>query len=232
MNKDPFLYSLDYSSLYNTQVQGKGQIDIKIESIYNFFKNLQEVNDKLIKVCKINQNISSIFNINNFNYNQTYNFDKKNISDYNKLNEDIYTCYFLLNILIKDKSFLNKDININFDTFIKDNINIFPGNLILNNKLVDIETFLSLKVLHMRNFINFINKNLERQKDSVEKILLIDQNDFFGLYSLAYIRLVQSYIPESYELITSMLNRKEIIDVPSYKLALNCMKNIIDNNIA
>ena len=232
MNKNPFLYSLNYSSLYNTQVQGESQIDIKIESIYNFFKNLQEVNDKLIKVCKINQNISSIFNINNFNYNQTYNFDKKNISDYNKLNEDIYTCYFLLNILIKDKSFLNKDININFDTFIKDNINIFPGNLILNNKLVDIETFLSLKVLHMRNFINFINKNLERQKDSVEKILLIDQNDFFGLYSLAYIRLVQSYIPESYELITSMLNRKEIIDVPSYKLALNCMKNIIDNNIA
>lgn len=84
----------------------------------------------------------------------------------------------------------------------------------------------------MRNFINFVNKNLERQKDSVEKILLFDQNDFFGLYSLAYIRLVQSYIPESYELITSMLNRKEIVDVPSYNMALNCMKNIIDNNIA
>ena len=234
MNKDPFLYSLDYSSLYKTEVQGKRQIDIKIETIYNFFKHLQEANDKLIKVCNINQNINSIFNINNlnYNYNQTYIFDKNNISDFNKLNEDIDTCYFLLGILIKDKSFLNKDIKINFDTFIKDNYNIFPGNLIINNKLIDIETFLSLKILHMRNFIYFVNKNLERQKDSVEKILLFDQNDFFGLYSLAYIRLVQSYIPESYELITSMLNRKEIVDVPSYNMALNCMKNIIDNNIA
>ena len=170
MNKDPFLYSLDYRSLYNTQVQGKSQIDIKIETIYNFFKHLQEANDKLIKVCHINQNINSLFNINNFNYNQTYNFDKNNISDYNKLSEDIYTCYYLLNILIKEKSLLNKDIKINFDAFIKNNMNIFPGNLIINNKLVDIETFLSLKILHMRNFINFINKNLERQKHSVEKI--------------------------------------------------------------
>lgn len=58
MNKDPFLYSLDYSSLYNTEVQGKRQIDIKIETIYNFFKHLQEANDKLIKVCNINQNIN------------------------------------------------------------------------------------------------------------------------------------------------------------------------------
>jgi len=232
MNKDPFLYSLDYSSLYNTQVQGKRQIDISIETIYNFFKHLQEANDKLIKVCNINQNINSIFNIYNLNSNHTYNFDKNNISEFIKLNEDIYTCYFLLNILIKDKSFLNKDIKINFDTFIKNNMNIFPGNLIIDNKLMDIETFLSLKVLHMSNFINFVSKNLERQKDSVEKIILIDRNDFFGLYSLAYIRLVQSYIPESYELITSMLNRKEIVDVPSYNMALICMKNIIDNNIA
>mgnify|MGYP006988990296 FL=1 len=205
-------------------------IDITIENLFNFFKNLQEANDKLIKVCNINQNINSIFNINNMNY-INYNFDKNNNSELNKLNEDIYTCNYLLSFLIKEKRFLNKDININFDTFIKDNMNIFPGNLIINNKLIDIETFLSLKILHMRNFINFINKNLERQKDSVEKILLIDQNDFFGLYSLAYIRLVQSNIPESYELITSMLNRKEIINVPSYNMALNSMKNLIDNSI-
>ncbi len=64
MSKDPYLFSLDYSSIYKTQIQGKKNIDINIESIYNFFKQLQETNDKLIKICKINQNINSFFSIN------------------------------------------------------------------------------------------------------------------------------------------------------------------------
>ena len=79
----------------------------------------------------------------------------------------------------------------------------------------------------MKNFINFISKNFERQKESVENILLINQNDFYGLYSLSYIRLIQSNIPECSELINSMLKRKEIINVPLYSYALIQMKNLI-----
>ena len=83
----------------------------------------------------------------------------------------------------------------------------------------------------MANFINFMSKNFDRQKDAVEKILLIDQNDFYGLYSLAYIRFIQSNIPESSELITSLMNKKEIVDIPLYYSSLNFMKNLIDKNI-
>ena len=178
MNKDPYLFPLNYSSIYETQVQGKNLIDINIESLHNFFKNLQDVNDKLIKVCNINPNINSLFNINNFNNNQISQINKFNISDYNKLAEDIYTCHFRLNIIINDHIFHNKNIKINFNKFIKDNINIFPDYLLIDNKLIDVESFLSLKILHMKNFINFISKNFERQKESVENILLINQNDF------------------------------------------------------
>jgi len=227
MNKDPYLFPLNYSSIYETQVQGKNLIDINIESLHNFFKNLQDVNDKLVKVCNINPNINSLFNINNYNNNQISQINKFNISDYNKLAEDIYTCHFRLKIIINDHIFHNKDIKINFNKFIKDNISIFPDYLLIDNKLIDVESFLSLKILHMENFINFISKNFERQKNSVENILLINQNDFYGLYSLSYIRLIQSNIPECSELINSMLIRKEIINIPLYSYALIQMKNLI-----
>ena len=228
MNKDPYLIPLNYSSIYKTQVQGKMQIDIHIESIYNFFKLLQETNDKLVKICNINPHRNSLFNINNFNINnnQIYQNTKYNMSDYNKLGEDIYICYFLLDTLTKEKNFHNKEININFETFIKDNMELFPGNLKVCDKLMNIETFLSLKILHMANFINFLSKKFERQKDCVEKILLIDQNEFYGLYSLAYIRLVELNIPEWSDLIKYMLNKKEIVDVPLYLSALNFMKDL------
>ena len=228
MNKDPFLYSLDYSSIYKTQIQGNNNIDIKIESIYNFFKQLQETNDKLIKICNINQNLNSLFSFNNMN-NTRNNFKfVENYSEYNKIGENIYACFFLLEILIKEKSFQDKNLSINFDAFIKDNYHIFERNLIMDNKLMDVETFLSLKILHMYNFINFMSKNFERQKDSVEKILVINQNDFYGLFSLAYIRLIQSNIPESSELINSLINKKEISNIPFYNYSLNYMKTLIN----
>ena len=95
---------------------------------------------------------------------------------------------------------------------------------------MNIETFLSLKILHMGNFISFLSKNFERQKDIVEKILLLNQNDYYGLFSLAYIRLIQSNIPESSELINSLLNKKEISVVPFFNYSLNYMKSLINNN--
>ena len=228
MNKDPFLFSLDYSSLYKTQIQGNNNIDIKIESIYNFFKQLQETNDKLIKICNINQNLNSLFSFNNMNNTNKNCKFVENYSEYNKIGENIYACFFLLEILIKEKSFQDKNLSINFDAFIKNNYHIFERNLIMDNKLMDIETFLSLKILHMYNFINFMSKNFERQKDSVEKILVINQNDFYGLFSLAYIRLIQSNIPESSELINSLINKKEISNIPFYNYSLNYMKTLIN----
>jgi hypothetical protein len=231
MNKDPYLYPLDYSSIYKTQVQGKQQIDINIESLHNFFKNLQDVNDKLVTIFNINPNINSLLKINNFIKNQKCQINEYNISDYNKLNEDIYLCDYKLEIIIKDKIFHNKNIKINYNTFIKDNIHLFPDNLILDNKLIDIERFLRLKLLHMKNFVHFVSKNFERQKDSVENILLINQNDFYGLLSLSYIRLIQSNLPECSELINSLSNRKDIMKVPLYSYALNQMENIIKNII-
>ena len=229
MNKNPYLFTLNYSSIYKTQIQGKINIDLNIESIYNFFNILQVANDKLVTICNINPNLNSIFKFNNINNSQVSPYNKNNISNFTKLGEDINACDFLLEILIKEKYFYNKDIKINFDSFIKDNMNLFPENLIINDKLIDIESFLSLKILHMKNFINFISYNFERQKDAVEKILLIDQNDFYGLYSLAYIRLIQSNIPECSEIISSMMNRKEISSVPLYFSSLNFMKNLIDS---
>jgi hypothetical protein len=68
MNKDPYLLPLDYSSIYKAQVQGKMNIDINLESINNFFKHLQDLNDKMIRICNINPNINSLFNNNNYNY--------------------------------------------------------------------------------------------------------------------------------------------------------------------
>ena len=227
MYKDHYLFPLNYSSIYNTQIQGKTQVDIDIESIHNFFNHLQEANDKLIKICRINTNRNSLFNINSHNSEQINQFYKNNISDFNKLGEDIYSCYFLLNILIKENSLHNNELNIDFEAFIKENLNIFQ-NLTINGKLIDIETFLNLKILHMANFLMFISKKFERQKLCVEKILLFDQNDFYGLYSLAYIRLIELNIPECFELINYMLNKKEIIEVPLYSYALNEMKNLLD----
>ena len=93
---------------------------------------------------------------------------------------------------------------------------------------MNIETLLRLKILHMSNFINFICGNFEKQKDNVEKILLLNQNDFFGLFSLAYIRLIQSNIPESSELINSLLNKNEISKIPFYNYSLNYMKILIN----
>ena len=229
MNKDPYLFSLDYSSIYTTQIQGDKIIDIKIESIYNFIKNLQDTNDKLIQICNINQNINTIFNINylNFSKNQ-YKFDKS-LDEYNKLSENIETCSFLLKTINEGKYFHEKSIIINFDEFIKNNYDIFQANLIIGDKIMNIETFLVLKILHMRNFIYFMNKNFEKQKEMVERILIINQNDFYGLFSLAYIRLVQSNIPESSELINSLLSKKEIANIPFYNYILNYMKNLINN---
>ena len=229
MNKDPFLFSLDYASLYKSQIQGKNNIDIKIESIYNFFKQLQEVNDKLIKICNLNPNINSLFSVNNLNSANNKCKFQENVGDYNKIGENLYTCFFLLKILIKEKSFHDKNIKIDYEDFYKDNYQIFQRNLIMDYKLIDIDTFLSLKILHMINFINFMSKNFERQKDTVEKILLINQNDFYGLFSLAYIRLIQSNIPESSELINSLINKKEILNIPFYNYALNYMKTIIND---
>ena len=229
MNKDPYLFSLDYSSIYTTQIQGDKIIDIMIESIYNFIKNLQDTNDKLIQICNINQNINTIFNINylNFSKNQ-YKFDKS-LDEYNKLSENIETCSFLLKTINEGKYFHEKSIIINFDEFIKNNYDIFQANLIIGDKIMNIETFLVLKILHMRNFIYFMNKNFEKQKEMVERILIINQNDFYGLFSLAYIRLVQSNIPESSELINSLLSKKEIANIPFYNYILNYMKNLINN---
>ena len=137
---------------------------------------------------------------------------------------------FLLKILLKEKTFHDKNIKINFDLFIKDNYHIFDRYLIKDYNLMNIETFLSLKILHMGNFISFLSKNFERQKDIVEKILLLNQNDYYGLFSLAYIRLIQSNIPESSELINSLLNKKEISVVPFFNYSLNYMKSLINNN--
>ena len=228
MNKDPYLFSLDYSSIYKKQIQGEKNIDINIETIYNFFKQLQVTNDKLIRICNINQNINLLFNINYLKNTTNKCPFGKNFDEYNKLNDNIYGCFFLLKILIKEKTFHNKNIQINFDDFIKNNYKIFEKNLFIDNKLMDIETFLSLKILHMNNFINFLCKNFERQKDSLEKILLINQNDFYGLFSLAYIRLVQSNIPESSEIVCSLLNKEEISKIPFYNYILNYMKSLIN----
>ena len=229
MNKDSYLFSLDYSSIYTTQIQGNKYIDIKIESIYNFLKKLQDTNDKLIKICNINQNINNIFNLNSLNFSKNQSKFDKNLDEYNKLSENIYTCSFLLETITNGKYFHDKNIKINFDEFIKNNYHIFQSNLIIGDKIEDIETFLVLKILHMRNFIYFMNKNFERQKEMVEKILIINQNDFYGLFSLAYIRLIQSNIPESSELINSLLNKKEIVSIPFYNYILNYMKNLIND---
>ena len=229
MNKDPYLFSLDYSSIYTTQIQGDKIIDIKIESIYNFIKKLQDTNDKLIKICNINQNINTIFNINNLNFSKNQNEFDKNFDEYNKISENLYTCSFLLQTITDGKYFHDNNIKINFDDFIKNNYHIFQTNLIIGDKITDIETFLVVKILHMRNFIYFMNKNFERQKEMVEKILVINQNDFYGLFSLAYIRLIQSNIPESSELINSLLNKKEIANIPFYNYILNYMKNLIND---
>ena len=40
MNKDLYLFSLDYSSIYIIQIQGDKIINIKIKSIYNFIEKL------------------------------------------------------------------------------------------------------------------------------------------------------------------------------------------------
>ena len=229
MNKDSFLFGLNYSSIYKTQIQGEKNIDINIESIYNFFKQLQVTNDNLIKICNINQNIYSVFNINNLNSANNISKFKENYVELNKLSDNISACFFLLSILIKEKSFHDKNIKIDFNAFIKDNYQLFEKNLITDYKLMNIETFLRLKILHMSNFINFISGNFEKQKDDVEKILLLNQNDFYGLFSLAYIRLIQSNIPESSELINSLLNKKEISSITFYNYSLNCMKNLINN---
>ena len=229
MNKDPYLFSLNYSSIYKNLIQKQNIININIESIYNFFKQLQVTNDNLIKICNINQNIYSVFNINNLNSANNISKFKENYSELNKLSDNISACFFLLSILIKEKSFHDKNIKIDFNAFIKDNYQLFEKNLITDYKLMNIETFLRLKILHMSNFINFISGNFEKQKDDVEKILLLNQNDFYGLFSLAYIRLIQSNIPESSELINSLLNKKEITSITFYNYSLNCMKNLINN---
>ena len=72
MNKDLYLFSLDYSSIYTIQIQGDKIINIKIKSIYNFIEKLQDSNGKLIKICNINQNINSIFNINCSNFSKNH----------------------------------------------------------------------------------------------------------------------------------------------------------------
>ena len=58
MNKNPYLFTLNYSSIYKTQIQGKINIDLNIESIYNFFNILQVANDKLVTICNINPNLN------------------------------------------------------------------------------------------------------------------------------------------------------------------------------
>ena len=229
MNKDSFLFGLNYSSIYKTQIQGEKNIDINIESIYNFFKTLQETNDKLINICKINQNINSLFSFNNLNNSNSKCQFNENCGEYNKIGENIDSCFFLLDILIRDKIFQNKKIKINFDVFIRDNYYILDKNLIIDNKLMNIGTFLTLKILHMSNFIFFMSKNFNRQIGIVEKILVINQNDFYGLFSLAYIKLIQSNIPESSELINSLLDKKEIVMNPFYYYSLNFMKNLIND---
>ena len=190
---------------------------------------MKETNDKLINICKINQNINSLFsfnNLNNSNYKCQFN---ENCGEYNKIGENIDSCFFLLDILIRDKIFQNKKIKINFDVFIRDNYYILDKNLIIDNKLMNIGTFLTLKILHMSNFIFFMSKNFNRQIGTVEKILVINQNDFYGLFSLAYIKLIQSNIPESSELINSLLDKKEIVMNPFYYYSLNFMKNLIND---
>ena len=149
-------------------------------------------------------------------------------SNYKKIGENIDACFCILTILIKEKSFHDKNIKIDFDNFIKDNYHLFERNLIMDFKLMNIETLLRLKILHMSNFINFICGNFEKQKDNVEKILLLNQNDFYGLFSLSYIRLIQSNIPESSELINSLLNKNEISKIPFYNYSLNYMKILIN----
>ena len=228
MNKDPYLFSLNYSSIYKSQTKNQNNININIESIFNFFKQLQETNNKLIKVCNINQNINSVFTINNLNNVNCISKLKENFIELNKIGENIDACFFILTILIKEKSFHDKNIKIDFDNFIKDNYHLFERNLIMDFKLMNIETLLRLKILHMSNFINFICGNFEKQKDNVEKILLLNQNDFYGLFSLSYIRLIQSNIPESSELINSLLNKNEISKIPFYNYSLNYMKILIN----
>ena len=150
MNKDLYLFSLDYSSIYIIQIQGDKIINIKIKSIYNFIEKLQDSNGKLIKICNINQNINTIFNINCSNFSKYhYKFDKS-CDEYNKLSENIGTCSFLLKTINKGKYFHEKNIKIDFDEFIKNNCDIFQANLIIGDKLMNI---------YMGKFIYFVNKN-------------------------------------------------------------------------
>ena len=40
MNKDPYLFSLNYSSIYKSQTKNQNNININIESIFNFFTKI------------------------------------------------------------------------------------------------------------------------------------------------------------------------------------------------
>ena len=83
----------------------------------------------------------------------------------------------------------------------------------------------------MKNFIALYNRKLsvEEKELEVDKILLLDPDDFYALYSLSYIRCVQLRIPESSELISNLQRKNATDKIKNHDYALNLFFNMINN---
>ena len=215
LQKNPFLFPLNYDKFFEIEI-----IKTKFNQI---FENLQ----------KLDNEFSLEFNIKNSCENKNENSEiSDEISERHKrinysknkmkliyLDDKIDFC---LDHLIASEKELEKSFP-NFE------ISSFLPCLEIKNK--SICYFFKMKLYHMKNFIALYNRKLsvEEKELEVDKILLLDPDDFYALYSLSYIRCVQLRIPESSELISNLQRKNATDKIKNHDYALNLFFNMINN---
>ena len=249
--KDCFneIYEVNNSKNTNEEVEFKdGNIIIKIPDTSNEFDKYKGFSNNNLNQLNQNLNVDSILNniyklnpfLNKLNYTYLSGISNETLKEFfeilkeaeetserkNDLDKSIklyYEAFYILELFIKENDNKNPFEEIEFEK-------IFNNDGYKNIKNKSVIIFLKQKILHVLDYIYFIQNDIQNMENIVRKLLLIDKNDYFAIFNISYVRYKQFKIPESDELLGNAIELSKDNNNSKFENALHNFERILNIN--
>ncbi len=249
--KDCFneIYEVNNSKNTNEEVEFKdGNIIIKIPDTSNEFDKYKGFSNNNFNQLNQNLNVDSILNniyklnpfLNKLNYTYLSGISNETLKEFfeilkeaeetserkNDLDKSIklyYEAFYILELFIKENENKNPFEEIEFEK-------IFNNDGYKNIKNKSVIIFLKQKILHVLDYIYFIQNDIQNMENIVRKLLLIDKNDYFAIFNISYVRYKQFKIPESDELLGNAIELSKDNNNSKFENALHNFERILNIN--
>ena len=250
-SKDCFneTYENNHSKNSNEEVEFKdGNIIIKIPDTSKDFDKYKGFSNNNLNQLNQNLNVESILNnifklnpfLNKLNYDYLSGISNNVLKEFfeilkeaeetserkNDLDKSIelyYKASYILELFVEDNKNKNPFEEIEFQK-------IFNNEGYKNIKNKSVSIFLKQKILHVVDYIYYIQKDIQNMEKTVLELLLIDKNDYYAIFNFSYVRYTQLRIPESDELLRNAIELSKDCNNLKFKNALHNFERILNIN--